>query len=79
MDIQTERTNQTLEDMLRAGALDFQCKWDEQLPLIEFTYNNCYHSNIQMAPFEALYGRSCRCSPICWEEVGEQRLLGLIG
>eukprot|EP00268_Persea_americana_P054813 TRINITY_DN6322_c0_g1_i1.p1 TRINITY_DN6322_c0_g1~~TRINITY_DN6322_c0_g1_i1.p1 ORF type:complete len:1140 (-),score=111.45 TRINITY_DN6322_c0_g1_i1:645-4064(-) len=74
-DGQTERTNQTLEDMLRACAIDFSDSWDEQLPLAEFAYNNSYHSSIQMAPFEALYGRSC-CSPICWEEVGDRRILG---
>jgi hypothetical protein len=49
--------------------------WDDHLPLIEFAYNNSYHSSIQMAPYEALYGRKCR-SPICWEEVGERKLLG---
>ena len=47
----------------------------DQLRLAEFAYNNSYHSCIQMEPFKALYGRSCR-SPICWEEVGERRLLG---
>ncbi|CAL9098303.1 unnamed protein product, partial [Musa textilis] len=45
------------------------------LHLIEFSYNNSYHSSIQMAPFEALYGRKCR-SPVYWDEVGEQKLLG---
>ena len=71
----TDRTNQTLEDMLRACAIDFSDNWDEQLPLAEFAYNNSYHSSIQMAPFEALYGRSCRSS-ICWEEVGNNWKLG---
>ena len=46
------------------------------LPLIEFAYNNSYHSSIQIAPFEALYGRRCR-SPIGWFEVGETALIGL--
>jgi IS30 family transposase len=54
---QTERTNQILEDMLRACALDFGGSWEEHLPLAEFSYNNSYQSSIQMAPFEALYGR----------------------
>ncbi|KAF3635743.1 hypothetical protein FXO37_25831 [Capsicum annuum] len=62
-DGQAERTIQTLKDMLRACALDFKGSWDEHLPLIELAYNNSYHSSIQMAPFEALYGRTCR-SPI---------------
>ena len=62
---QTERTNQILEDMLRACALDFGGSWNEHLPLAEFSYNNSYQSSIKMPPFEALYGRKCR-SPICW-------------
>jgi hypothetical protein len=65
----TERTNQVLEDMLRAYALDFRGSWEEHLPLAEISYNNSYQSSIQMAPFEALYGRKCR-SPICWYETG---------
>ena len=68
-DGQSERTIQTLEDLLRACVLDFKENWDESLPLCEFAYNNSYHSNIGMAPFEALYGRRCR-TPTYWEEVG---------
>ena len=75
MDGQAERTIQTLEDMLRACKLDFKGSWDNHLSLIEFAYNNSYHSNIKMAPYEALYGRKCR-SPIGWFEVGETALLG---
>ncbi|KAH0711565.1 hypothetical protein KY289_007524 [Solanum tuberosum] len=74
-DGQAERTIQTLEDMLRACVIDFKGNWDDHLPLIEFAYNNSYHSSIQMAPYEALYGRRCR-SPIGWFEVGEAQLLG---
>ena len=74
-DGQSERTIQTLEDMLRACVLDLKGNWESYLPLIEFAYNNSYHSSIEMAPFEALYGRKCR-SPICWNEVGERKLLG---
>ena len=55
--------------------MDIKGNWDDHLPLIEFAYNNSYHSSIQMASYEALYGRKCR-SPICWEEVGERKLLG---
>ncbi|CAN4090624.1 unnamed protein product [Withania somnifera] len=69
-DGQAERTIQTLEDMPRACVLDFKGSWDDHLPLIEFAYNNSYHSSIKMAPYEALYGRKCR-SPIGWFEVGE--------
>ena len=72
---QTERTIQTLEDLLRACVIDFKGSWDDLLPLIEFSYNNSYHSNIQMSPYESLYGRRCR-SPVCWFEVGEATLIG---
>ena len=74
-DGQSERTIQTLEDMLLVCALDFKGSWDEHLPLIEFSYNNSYHANIGMPPYEALYGRKCR-SPLYWDEVGERRVLG---
>nr|GEZ52703.1 putative reverse transcriptase domain-containing protein [Tanacetum cinerariifolium] len=62
-DGQSERTIQRLEDMLRACVIDFGSSWDKHLPLVEFSYNNRYHSSIKAAPFEALYGRKCR-SPI---------------
>ncbi|KAD3642175.1 hypothetical protein E3N88_31399 [Mikania micrantha] len=74
-DGQTERTIQTLEDMLRACVIDFGGNWDSYLPLIEFSYNNSYHTSINMAPFEALYGHKCR-SPICWSEIGEAQITG---
>ncbi|GJX45871.1 putative reverse transcriptase domain-containing protein, partial [Tanacetum coccineum] len=59
-DGQSERTIQTLEDMLRACVIDFRKGWDRHLPLIEFSYNNSYHTSIKATPFEALYGRKCR-------------------
>ncbi|KAK1423220.1 hypothetical protein QVD17_18516 [Tagetes erecta] len=74
-DGQSERTIQTLEDMLRACVIDFGGSWENHLPLVEFSYNNSYHTSIQAAPFEALYGRKCR-SPICWAEVGDSQLFG---
>jgi len=74
-DGQTERTIQSLEDLLRACVLEQGVSWVECLPLIEFTYNNSFHSSIGMAPFEALYGRRCR-TPLCWFESGESALLG---
>ncbi|GJY50284.1 putative reverse transcriptase domain-containing protein [Tanacetum coccineum] len=74
-DGQSERTIQTLEDMLRACVLDFKRSWDVHLSLVEFSYNNSYHSSVKCAPFEALYGRKCR-SPIMWAEVGEGQLIG---
>ncbi|GJW66985.1 putative reverse transcriptase domain-containing protein [Tanacetum coccineum] len=71
-DGQSERTIQTLEDMLRACVMDFGGSWDTHLPLVEFSYNNSYHTSIKCAPFEALYGRKCR-SPVIWTEVGESQ------
>ncbi|GJQ94342.1 putative reverse transcriptase domain-containing protein [Tanacetum coccineum] len=74
-DGQSERTIQTLEDMLRACVIDFGNGWERHLPLVEFSYNNSYHASIKAAPFEALYGRKCR-SPVCWAEVGDAQLTG---
>ncbi|GJT76923.1 putative reverse transcriptase domain-containing protein [Tanacetum coccineum] len=75
-DGQRKRTIQTLEDMLRACAIDFGKSWVNNLPLVEFSYNNSYHASIKAAPFEALYGRKCH-SPICWAEVRDVQLTGL--
>ncbi|KAI3682658.1 hypothetical protein L1987_82782 [Smallanthus sonchifolius] len=61
--------------MLRACVIDFGNTWESHLPLVEFSYNNSYHTSIKAAPFEALYGRKCR-SPICWAEVGDSQLTG---
>lgn len=72
-DGQSERTIQTLEDMLRACMIDFGGNWDEHLPLVEFAYNNSYHASIEMPPYKMLYGRKCR-TPVCWEEVGKREL-----
>ena len=72
---QSGRTIQVLNDMLRACILDLKGSWEEHLPLVEFAYNNNYQASIQMAPYEALYGRSCR-SPICWTGVGESSITG---
>ncbi|GJR70455.1 putative reverse transcriptase domain-containing protein [Tanacetum coccineum] len=59
-DGQSERTIQTMEDILRACVIDFENSWDHHLPLVEFSYNNSYHASIKAAPYEALYGRKCR-------------------
>ncbi|GJT46767.1 putative reverse transcriptase domain-containing protein, partial [Tanacetum coccineum] len=75
MDGQSERTIQTLKDMLRACVIDFGGNWDIHLPLVEFSYNNSYHSSIRCAPFEALYERKCR-SPVLWAKIGESSLIG---
>ncbi|GJR10548.1 putative reverse transcriptase domain-containing protein [Tanacetum coccineum] len=74
-DGQSERTIQTLEDMLRACVIDFGSSWDIHLSLAEFSYNNSYHLSVRGTPFEALYGRKCR-SPILWVEIGESWLIG---
>ncbi|GJU57004.1 putative reverse transcriptase domain-containing protein [Tanacetum coccineum] len=74
-DGQSERTIQTLQDMLRACVIDFGKGWVKHLPLVKFSYNNSYHASIKAAPYEALYGRKCR-SPVCWAEVGEAQLTG---
>ncbi|GJT67006.1 putative reverse transcriptase domain-containing protein [Tanacetum coccineum] len=72
-DKQSERTIQTLEDILRACVIDFGKGWVNLLPSVEFSYNNSYHASIKAVPFEALYGQKCR-SPVCWAEVGEVQL-----
>jgi hypothetical protein len=72
-DGQSERTIQTLEDMLRACMLDFCGSWARYLPLVEFSYNNSFQASIGMAPYEALYGRKCR-SPLYWDELDERRI-----
>nr|GFA71638.1 reverse transcriptase domain-containing protein [Tanacetum cinerariifolium]GFB02098.1 reverse transcriptase domain-containing protein [Tanacetum cinerariifolium] len=74
-DGQSERTIQTLENMLRAYAIDFGKGWVNHLPLVEFSHNNSYYASIKEAPFEALYSRKYH-SPICWTEGGEAQILG---
>jgi hypothetical protein len=74
-DGQTERTNQILEDMLRACALKYRKSWDKSLPYAEFSYNNSYQASIKMAPFETLYGRQCR-TPLFFSQTGESQIFG---
>jgi hypothetical protein len=75
-DGQTKRTNQILEDMLRACALQDKLGWDNRLPYAEFSYNNIYQASLKMSPFEALYGRNCR-TPLHWDQPGERQVFGL--
>jgi hypothetical protein len=75
-DGQTERTNQILEDMLRACALKYRKSWDKSLPYAEFSYNNSYQASIKMAPFETLYGRQCR-TLLFFSQTGESQIFGL--
>jgi hypothetical protein len=65
-DGQTERTNQVLEDMLRACALQHGGSWDKSLPYAKFSYNNSYQASLKMSPFEALY----------WDQTGERQFFG---
>jgi hypothetical protein len=75
-DGQTERTNQILEDMLRACTLKYGKSWDKSLPYAEFSYNNSYQASIDIAPFEALYGRQCR-TLLFWSQTVESQVFGL--
>jgi hypothetical protein len=74
-DRQTKQVNQIIEDMLRACVLTGGPKWDKQLPLAEFSYNNSYQESIKMSPFKALYRRPCR-TPLSWSESGERVIFG---
>jgi hypothetical protein len=74
-DGQTERTNQVLEDMLRAYAIQYGTSWDKCLPYAEFSYNNSYQASLKKSPFEALYGRKCR-TPLYWDQIGERQVFG---
>jgi hypothetical protein len=74
-DGETERTNQILENMLRACALKHGGIWDKSLPCAELSYNNIYHASLKMSPFEALYGRKCR-TPLYWDQTGERQFFG---
>ena len=64
-----------LIDILRACVIDSKGSWVDYLPLIEFSYNHSYDSSIQMAPFEAIYGRRCS-SLIGWFKVSEVSVIG---
>jgi hypothetical protein len=75
MDVQTERTNQILEDMLRACSLKYGKSWDKSLPYAEFSYNISYQASIKMAPYEALYERQCR-TPLFWSQTRESHVFG---
>jgi hypothetical protein len=74
-DGQTERTNQVLEDMLRAYAVKHGGSWDKSVPYVEFSYNNSYEASLKMTPFEALYGRKCR-TLLYWVQTGERQFFG---
>ena len=75
-DSQSKRVIQILEDLLRVSVLDLKGNLDDHFPLMEFYYNNNFQASIGMAPCEGLFGRRCR-SLVCWDDVGERKLLGL--
>jgi hypothetical protein len=74
-DGQTERVNQIIKDMLRACVLNDGLKWDQHLPLAEFSYNNSYQESIKMSLFKVLYGQPY-CTPMSWSESGERVIFG---
>jgi hypothetical protein len=75
IDGQTERINQVMEEMLRMYVMANQTQWEKYLPLVEFAYNNSFHSSIRMPPYEALYGRPCRTS-LSWDILEDQVTVG---
>jgi hypothetical protein len=75
IDGQTERTNQIIEDILRACALKYGKSWYKSLPYAELSYNNSYQASIKMALYEALYGQQCR-TPLFWCQTGESQVFG---
>jgi ligand-binding SRPBCC domain-containing protein len=70
IDGQMEQVNQIIEDMLRACALSDGLKWDQHLPLAEFSYNNSYQESFKMSPFEALYGQHYH-TLLSWSEASK--------
>jgi hypothetical protein len=74
-DGQIERTNQILEDMLRACTLKYGKSWDKSLPYMEFSYNNSCQASIKMVPFKALYRRQCR-TLLFWSHMRESHVFG---
>ncbi|WVZ90097.1 hypothetical protein U9M48_036427 [Paspalum notatum var. saurae] len=74
-DGQTERTNQILEDMLRACAIQYGTSWDKSLPYAEFSYNNSYQASLKKSPFEAPYGEGAG-TPLFWNQTGEKQVFG---
>jgi hypothetical protein len=74
-DGQTERVNRVIEDMLRMYVMDKPSRWEDYLHLVEFAYNNGYHTSLKMSPFEALYGRKCN-TPVSWDNPADRAVVG---
>ena len=75
MDGQTERTNQTIENMLRMYVMKRPTKWEDYLHLVQFAYNNGYQASDKMSPFEILYGKKCN-TPVSWDNPVDRVLIG---
>jgi hypothetical protein len=75
IDGQIERVNQIVEYMLRMHVIHQPKKWEDYLPLVEFSYNNGYKKSLKMCPFEALYGRQCEI-PISWNNPVDKITIG---
>jgi hypothetical protein len=74
-DGQTERVNRVIEDILRMYVMDKPSRWEDYLHLVEFAYNNGYHTSLKMSPFEALYGRKCN-TPVSWDNPADRAVIG---
>ena len=75
IDGQIEIVNHVIKDMLRMYVMDQPYKWEEYLHLVEFSYNNGFHSYLNMSPFEAMHGRKCN-NPISWDNPMDRVIVG---
>ena len=71
----TERVNQIVEDMIRMYVMNNPMRWEDYLHLVEFSYNNGYHTSTKMSPFEVLYGWMCR-TLVTWDSPMDRFMLG---
>ena len=67
--------NHVIEHMLRMHVMDRPTNWENYLHLVEFSYNNSYHSSLKVSPFEAMHGRKCNM-PICWDNLIDRVIIG---
>jgi hypothetical protein len=75
-DGKTERVKQLIEDMLRMHVMEKPSKWEDYIYLVEFTYNNGYHTTLKMSPFESLYGRKCN-TLVSWDNLADRVVVGI--
>ena len=75
IDGKTERTNQTIKNMLRMYVMKRHTQWENYLRLVEFAYNNVCQASAKMSPFEILYGRKCN-TPVSWDNPVDCVLIG---